>query len=111
MLNSKSAWYISGVSNRNRLDRKHLLYAFNMSIIWQTMKYGHFKLVTVSMLDMCRTPILLGHSQTHVGHTTWHVHLFFISSDTLGYVTDTRVLPPDKCGRGHVCMCFYDNQK
>ena len=49
-----------------------------MSIIWQTMKYEHFKLVTVSMFDMCRTPILLGHSQTHVGHATWHVHLFFI---------------------------------
>ncbi|GFY87374.1 hypothetical protein Acr_05g0010130 [Actinidia rufa] len=43
---------------------------------FQIMKDGHFKLVVVSVPDTCRTPTLLGHDK-------WHVHLFFISSNTL----------------------------
>ena len=44
-------------------------------------------------------------SRIRIGHTTWRIYLFIVSSDTLkGHFMETHVLPPDM--RGRVRMCF-----
>ena len=104
MLNSKTAWYISGVSNRNRLDSKHLIYVYYIANyeVW-TLQISHR--IRVRHVSDTNTPWTLSNTRW-TRHLACPFFIIFVSSDTLGYVTDTRGQ-----GQGHVCMCFYDNQK